>query len=480
MFRRLSVLLIVAFLLAACLPSPTGTPGQGPTPVPPATEPPPTVEPTHVPVDLTPAQLAALRELMAQRGLTADQVRLVSTEAVEWPDGCLGIARPEASCLAEPVQGFRILLAVGEEQVEVRTNQDGSVVAVAEPATATLRIAILAADGSVQIVDTTLAGDPANPPAANGLLPRGGLAGGTVFALPYDWTVQAVSVDPDNPTYPPAAHALDFVVRPNYALAVWPGDAGSGPALAWGTQIDAETGLTTLVMAAPDGSMLDVLVEEDGTAAAPHELLAQRWAADGRALYYSREPSGIGGYILFGGASSLYRVSLDDGQITEYLPFDAQGGPAICLDALSPDYTAVAGHCTAGVITVRNLQTGESASITPPAEVGEFGALGSARFSPDGSRVAYALAANNPEAEQGWVAVSDGLSGGSTLVATSQPGQYFNVAAWLNSDTLLVQSNGLVCDPACPNELWTLNVTDGTLLKVADGTFVSLVDGYQP
>jgi hypothetical protein len=416
--------------------------------------------------------MAALQTLLAERGLTAAQVELINTEAVEWFDGCLGIVRPDALCAPGAVPGYNLLFAVGDEIVEVHTNLDGSAVAIVQPAAATLRVAVLLLDGSVQIVETSLASDPANPPAETGFQPRGGASRGVVYALPFVGPPQAVSADP---AAAPAAQPLDFLGLTNYALAVWPGDASSGPALAWGTQIDYDTNQTALLTAAPDGSQRQTLLAEDGTLGAPHQFVAHRWASAGRALFFSREPVGIGGYILFAGASSLYRLSLPDRQVTELIPFDIEQGVFICYDALSPDERYVAGHCARTAITVQDLQTGESLVLATPAEVAEFGSVGSARFSPDGARVAYALAMHNPDAEQGWVAVSDRAGGPAALVAASAPGQSYNVEAWLNADNLLVQVNDVLCSPECVNEVLLVNVANGAIEKIAEGVYLALL-----
>jgi tricorn protease-like protein len=90
---------------------------------------------------------------------------------------------------------------------------------------------------------------------------------------------------------------------------------------------------------------------------------------------------------------------------------------------------------------VRSLDTGHTVTILPPAVVKDKSILGSARFSPDGSRLAFAGAKGDPDAEQGWLAVSDGLGSSSSLIITSEPGQYFTVLGWLNDSTLLVQTN---------------------------------------
>ena len=187
--------------------------------------------------------------------------------------------------------------------------------------------------------------------------------------------------------------------------------------------------------------------------------------------------------ILFGGASSLYRIDLTSKQVTEIIPLDLKKtqSPFICLDAFSVDYSVVADHCTPGVITVRSLDTGHSVTILPPTVVKDKRILGSARFSPDGSRLAFAGAKGNPDAEQGWLAVSDGLGSSSSLIITSQPGQYFTVLGWLNDSTLLVQTNTSMCGTAeCSNGVWTVAVDGSSQNKVAEGTFISFVDGYMP
>jgi hypothetical protein len=114
---------------------------------------------------------------------------------------------------------------------------------------------------------------------------------------------------------------------------------------------------------------------------------------------------------------------------------------------------------------------GSTTWIEPPAEVPEFGALGDARLSPDGTRVAFALARRDPENEQGWVAVSDGLEGGSRLVATSDARDYFQVKQWLDGETLLLQSSGSV-----PG-VWTVRADGSELRRLADGTVLGVVEG---
>jgi len=93
--------------------------------------------PTRIPVDLSPAQRAAITDLAEKLNLTADEITIVSTEAVTWPDGCLGVVRIGVMCTQAEVPGFRIILESDGSNYEYHTNQDGSVIVFAEEPQAT-------------------------------------------------------------------------------------------------------------------------------------------------------------------------------------------------------------------------------------------------------------------------------------------------------------------------------------------------------
>ena len=103
---------------------PAGTPTSEPTGN-------PTTEPTHIPVDIPPVQRAAIDAAIKTLGLPAEQVTLVSIEAVDWPNGCLGVTRIGVMCTQMVVPGFRIVLAANGKQYEFHTNLDASEVAPA-------------------------------------------------------------------------------------------------------------------------------------------------------------------------------------------------------------------------------------------------------------------------------------------------------------------------------------------------------------
>jgi hypothetical protein len=255
-------------------------------------------------------------------------------------------------------------------------------------------------------------------------------------------------------------------------LAVW---SGTQPRLAWGTMLQVPDHPSSLEMSAPDGSTLETLITQ-GVTEPPSQIIAQAWSVDGNSLYFSREPSGIGGYIVFSGASSLYKIDLSTYQKTELIPADFSSGPFICLDALSADERYVADHCLQKSITIKDLSTGASTSIQPPEGLAGFQTVGSARFSPNGSRVAFALAKNDPNNEQGWIAVSDELQGSSQLILAGDPGVSYQVVGWLSDQTLLIQSSPVPSCVGCDYQLWTLNIDGTNLTKIADGSFVTSMD----
>ncbi|MCI0556529.1 MAG: hypothetical protein L0287_36770 [Anaerolineae bacterium] len=83
--------------------------------------------PTPAPqTDLTPAEQAAISRLSSTLNLSLEEISVVSTEAVEWPDGCLGVQRPGMMCTQAIVPGYRIILQANDEQFEFRTNESGS------------------------------------------------------------------------------------------------------------------------------------------------------------------------------------------------------------------------------------------------------------------------------------------------------------------------------------------------------------------
>jgi hypothetical protein len=136
MMMVLMMVLLSALLLAAC-----GAPSTPPTvPVVPTSIPtsPPSVLPTMPASPLNPgsdsstagqdAAVANSRaDLAARLNIDPSVITVVSVEAVDWPDGCLGIQTPGVMCTMVITPGYRVILEANGKQYEYHTNASGDV-----------------------------------------------------------------------------------------------------------------------------------------------------------------------------------------------------------------------------------------------------------------------------------------------------------------------------------------------------------------
>jgi len=64
----------------------------------------------------------ARRDLASALGVEIDAVVVVSTEAMDWPDACLGAAEPGTVCAQVITPGFKIVLENGGSEYEYHTD----------------------------------------------------------------------------------------------------------------------------------------------------------------------------------------------------------------------------------------------------------------------------------------------------------------------------------------------------------------------
>jgi tricorn protease-like protein len=136
----------------------------------------------------------------------------------------------------------------------------------------------------------------------------------------------------------------------------------------------------------------------------------------------------------------------------------------------------VAHHCDEVGFTILDLETGKATPVSLPDEVTSDMQLGTARFSPDGSRIAFAAMTGGHgqiEGTRGYIAVSDNLSlsGTSQVIVASQPGEWFTVLGWLSDDRLVLHSYS--AGPSGWPAVWTVRADGSGLVKLAEGTFLS-------
>ena len=78
------------------------------------------------------AVAAAQEYLVAQLGVALGDVQVISAEPTEFSDGCLGLGRPDESCLQAITPGWLIKVDVAGQEYEVRTDQTGQQVRMAQ------------------------------------------------------------------------------------------------------------------------------------------------------------------------------------------------------------------------------------------------------------------------------------------------------------------------------------------------------------
>ena len=352
--------------------------------------------------------------------------------------------------------------------LDVATSIPPTLTPTAQPQTNANRAVVQLPDGTIAYINS----DGKTTPI--------GKTPGQLFSSRFASTVVSETVYVSSVGNPPATYAIgagsdqliSFMGQFVTGLSAWPGDAGKDALLAWGTYTStSESGTANIYVSRLDGSGVRAVVTETQSVMLP-SLMPLRWSADGKTLFYSSEPTGLGGYILFDGFSSLYKLDMETGVTTTLIPRDSLH--MICLDDLNQSLTLLTDHCGERAIHVLDLTTSVSSTITPPAVVTDATALGNAMISPDNARVAFALGRNNPEDEQMWLAVSNGLSGEANLVFTSPAGTHANLAGWLDANTLVFQITA-VTGGANKTTVWAVNadgsnahqLTEGSILTVA-------------
>lgn len=125
--KKLWLTLIVFALTASACANPAAI---LPTPIPtaPPTDPPPTLVDES---DLM-ARGAAMDALAKILGLPMANITLISQEAVEWADGCLGIVYINALCAAVITPGYRLVLEADDVRYVYHTNADGTLALAAQ------------------------------------------------------------------------------------------------------------------------------------------------------------------------------------------------------------------------------------------------------------------------------------------------------------------------------------------------------------
>lgn len=69
---------------------------------------------------------AVLQDASRQSNLSTSQLRIVTAEKQDWPNGCLGLAEPGVACTRMIVPGWQVTVRGGQQSLVYRTNESGS------------------------------------------------------------------------------------------------------------------------------------------------------------------------------------------------------------------------------------------------------------------------------------------------------------------------------------------------------------------
>jgi hypothetical protein len=80
------------------------------------------------PSEANPAVHAAMEDLASQLNIAPESVQVLSVTAVDWPDTSLGCPQPGMFYAQVIVQGYKIVVTAGRDQVEYHSDSQGRVV----------------------------------------------------------------------------------------------------------------------------------------------------------------------------------------------------------------------------------------------------------------------------------------------------------------------------------------------------------------
>lgn len=119
-----TLLILLMALLAACRPA-APEPGAGETVATPTPETPATDSPADA------ITTAVKAYLVSELGVAESDIEVVSAEATEFTDSCLGLGGPAESCLQAITPGWLVMVNVAGQEYEVHTDETGQQVRVA-------------------------------------------------------------------------------------------------------------------------------------------------------------------------------------------------------------------------------------------------------------------------------------------------------------------------------------------------------------
>lgn len=243
--------------------------------------------------------------------------------------------------------------------------------------------------------------------------------------------------------------------------------SGDGSRIAWTTSSwAAGPPFSRLWTAGIDGAGATLVTETDpADAIAEYYVLeAVEWLDDGD-LVYAWQISGIGGYILFFGWSSLYRFDLGSGTTTG-LTGPLGEGSVPCWSDVTFDGAYALGACGGSAQMVERATASGVETLFPLFP--DQGQAGAGIYTPSGDRLAYTIARGDTENEAGQLILVQARAAAATAIGSHAPGAFDHIE-WLDEDRLVAG-------------YWTLDQTfvdlfhlDGTRSLVGEGRLIGVI-----
>ncbi len=119
------LLLIIVLIISACAPVGAG--------VQPTAEPTSSSSSPEASAGLPPKAVQDAQKWLAERlGALVELVKIVDIEQARWPDACLGLAQPDEFCAQATTPGWRVIFEINGQEYEVRTDETGSTIRLAD------------------------------------------------------------------------------------------------------------------------------------------------------------------------------------------------------------------------------------------------------------------------------------------------------------------------------------------------------------
>lgn len=188
------------------------------------------------------------------------------------------------------------------------------------------------------------------------------------------------------------------------------------------------------------------------------------WTPDGK-LLIATQPTGVGGYILYGEWNGMRLYDPSTGSTTLLVPDSER--LFLALNSISNDRTKAA--ISADGIRIRNLSNAVEVQI--PA-LADQNTCGSARFSNTDQWIAYGCGRNDPENEAGQIMLAAADGSTQPLTLYSQTGSAPHVLGWVDENTILFSTVDMNTGSS---SVWRVDVDGTHIIKLVDGAFAGLI-----